>query len=361
MWLKLRNNLTVVATLVALALFFLTMLTSTPIPGPFYVLLIAALGVCMIWGLQNPRAALLSTAAIFILMWLVGNRYGLGIFYGAFLLTIVAARCNYWWALGFAVFIGFAGIYDPEDGDIALEPEATIIWLLLTLGALLLGIWIRKTVKSRERAREEQKRRQEELAKSLHDSVAATLTSLVVQAEALSLTRGAKDPELADDLDTLADLGRNAITQTRTLLASLNTPSGLTGDKPGPTFEKQFQNQVRLLSRHKFRVRSHYQLEKTQLSAVQAGALGQVMHEAVVNIIKYAQPKSPVILTVEQPEDSEKIILTVVNEVGHKDVSHLGSSGIGLRSMQAHMQSIRGSITTTSENDRWTLIAVAPC
>lgn len=352
-----------------MGIFILALLLPMNGNDPVNIILLALFMCSPMIAFHEPRLGLAAFIALKFIIWGTGGYFGFTAFCGPFLLVIVAATTAWEWTTLTVSAVLIFGLYDPYIGRFITDAPTVIVWSMFTAIGLGIGLWIRRTIRIKREVLAAEAYRHDEMAKALHDSVAATLTSLVVRVEALGIQRAA-DKELASELGEIADLGRDAIAQTRTLLASLKTPEGLTGEEAGPGLESIIASAADSLSGHGFTVETDFDLDRHALTAAQNTALSHVVREATTNIIKYADAQQPVAFKVRA--DERTVVLSVENGVenavsgqGGVDVKltptrKADSSGIGMSAMRGHMKAIRGSILTRRTGTRWELEARAP-
>ncbi|MDO5098781.1 MAG: histidine kinase [Corynebacterium sp.] len=241
----------------------------------------------------------------------------------------------------------FEGIFVPESIENVLF---TLIMFISTIG---IGSYLHKAErKSREeklRAEEAKKRQRKILIKTLHDSVARSLTSAVMRAEGISFGPGIPEDK-KEELELIAEESRRAIEEVRTLIRLLDED-----ELELPAVKTNLADQigyfVNLLESHGFNVTvvkddsifaRAYKLEPLSLP---------VMPELASNVLKYGASDSEVLVKVERCD--EDIVVTVTNKIAATRSTSYLSTGIGLAQIREEITREGGSFESVSKGELW--------
>lgn len=241
-----------------------------------------------------------------------------------------------------------AGIYFPVD------VLASIVWAGILAAAILAGYAFRRITEQRKdllnQWDEDVRDRKETLARTLHDSVATSLTSVVMRAEALSLRRELA-PDIRTELTAIADHARTSMAEVRSLLEVLNSDSETRKSASEPPVSQQLASMAEGLKTHGFTIAMTGTRPRVPLNAEGLVIFREILAEIATNILKYAEPESTVGITVQDDEDDA--IVRVAN--APRDIrprAHL-STGVGLPAISQLAVAVGGEIRTVSNSTTW--------
>lgn len=242
----------------------------------------------------------------------------------------------------------FEGVYFPDD-LLALMINALAVGLPIGIGFTFHHTGGQRKDLMREWDRDIQRRR-ETVGRQLHDSVASSLTSLIMRLEGMSL-REDLPSQAREELIELAGQARTSMKEVRGLLRALSTDDAPRENKPAPSITAQLQKTTHQLKEHGFTVKTTGNSPATRLSADELIVLKEVFGELATNIVKYAEPASTV--TIDFKDSNEGIHVSFANAITtERKPSHL-STDMGLPALAQLMESIGGSIATTSNSESW--------
>lgn len=270
----------------------------------------------------------------------------------AVVLVALIARAGRWrYALGVGTVVCylattsiFTGTYLPYD------PAGSLMMVAFLLGGLWAGTVLRsislRHAAERKRLAEEVENHREQLMFTLHDSVATTLTSVVMRAETLGLELDGKE---GDDARLIAEETRQAMQEVRHLLQVMRDGENAGEHSIVRSVGDQLDVTKRLLQSHGFDVDTQLAPE-LQNRSFPAG-IERVFTEMATNAVKYALPSSQVELTIQTIGDSCRVAL--VNAIRPlKRASHL-SSGIGLRESRKILKTFGSRLETKRIGNQW--------
>lgn len=232
--------------------------------------------------------------------------------------------------------------------------------LLLPIGALL---------RSSERSRRAEARRagvrfddlRHEIAREMHDLVAYSMSQTALRAQRASMDMS-YPPEARQEFAALESTASDALHELRLLLRTLRqeapaqdiaAATGLGGvvadlgtavraisdDVAGSGFDVTFRS-----------------LGQAVPTRSQATTLSRVAREMGANIIRHADPREPVTITLVLGPESIRLVST--NRID--DEAHLPSSGTGMLGMRERLAAIDGTLTTLADSGSWIVTASVP-
>lgn len=341
-------SILIIATL-ALAFSGIGILYEKP-STPLITALIIVQALSLIAAPNHPHISITAYIVAFITALLAGHSTGLEIFLGVFLITIIASIGHHLLAALIIVTITLGGFYSPTETQIKLDLVALVIFLTIAILAYLFGFWVHRNHQHHQRAQHLQQDRRRQLTSLLHDTIAADLTSVIVQLEKLAIT--ASDHQ--DELSSTAGTARNALNRTRQLLATLNAQPDT---RPTPSLPSTLNQLKKRLSDHGFTVESTTELATPVTKTLHNTALERVLSETVTNIIKHATPQSLVTISTTSNDHGVTIAITNACTPTKKPSA---STYLGLTSMSNTLHTVGGTLKTHDTNNKWATIAHIP-
>lgn len=321
---------------------------------------IILLALAHVWCLAAVTRRPLPTWAAFLLIYLAVAfvaelRITAFVFLAPVMAGLVAYRGHLAAAACGAALIAYAGSIDPLGGDyFPTDLVGPLVWVLLLVAAVLVGRTLhQKNRQHRElvdRWRTDVQQRRDALARSLHDSVATSLTSIVMRAEALNL-RHDLDPDTGTELGHIADHARSSMSEVRGLLRVLSDDLVERPAESEPSLLEQLDDIAELLRAHGFQVDLHTDRPRRRLTADQLVAFRQIGKELSTNVLKYAEPDSRVQLRLEDVDGSLIVSFRNVIRTG-RPASYL-ASGLGLPGLAQLAGGIGGTLSTDSDERHW--------
>ncbi|KQB84699.1 sensor histidine kinase [Corynebacterium oculi] len=283
-----------------------------------------------------------------------------------FLCAVVMALVGYHGRLRLVLLTGAAvgvlGLIDRNSKTIEADFSAVLIWegfmAVTAFAGWTLGRKVRQKIELAEQWRDEYRKRREELASTLHDSVAASLTSIVMRSEVLAMQEE-EGSTLHGELSGIAEDARITMSQVRSLLSLLNAPQDRQEKPSAPTLVETVKEATTKMRDHHLRVTVVDESEDVQITNPTLEILHKVLMEGATNVIKYATPGSEVQLHLAGDGDRLHIILR--NEIaGEKErrgrlSSSVLSSGLGMRMMRRSAASMGAKLFSHSDGKTWTL------
>ncbi|MBC3186516.1 GHKL domain-containing protein [Corynebacterium sp. zg-331] len=283
-----------------------------------------------------------------------------------FLCAVVMALVGYHGKVRLVLFdgvaVGILGLIDRHSRAIEADFSAVLIWegfmVVTAFAGWTLGRKVRQKIELAEQWRDEYRKRREELASTLHDSVAASLTSIVMRSEVLAMQE-AQGSALHGELSGIAEDARMTMSQVRSLLSLLNAPQDRQEKPSGPALVDTVKEVTAKMREHHLSVIVVDESAEVQITNPTLEMLHKVLLEGATNAIKYATPGSEVRLHAASHEGGLRI--TMSNEIASEEErrgrlsSSVLSSGLGMRMMRRSVASMGGKLSTHSDGKTWTL------
>jgi signal transduction histidine kinase len=295
--------------------------------------------------------------------------------FAALVLEIIVARG----LLTVGIFLAIAqwalSMVDLSNNVLVTDPMSLMMVALLLVVAYIIG-WNRNNQGVRQQMLRDSLANQErdqrmELARELHDSVATSLTSVVMRAQALSLlTPDEADQATREGLEGISSTSRDALDQLRTMLRLLNEEPSNTAFRTrgdGPPLRKMISNAAKEMKAHGFKVVTDIDLPRDVSRAANRppspeehtvpgpwfdrATVSKVLTEMASNAVKHSTSRSTVTLTCAV--EGTCLVLSMSNEVGEQSLAYddsAMSSGLGLGSMQARADKAEGVLLSGLEN-----------
>lgn len=256
-------------------------------------------------------------------------------------------------AFGFALVSFFIAVTSPFTGQwVPYDISGSIIFAISNIAGLWAGVYLRRQriqhLEKQRRLEQEMENRKEQLTRTLHDSVASTLTSVVMRAETLGLTEAANH-RTKESAELIAEETRQAMQEVRHLLQVMKEDSDLDEPPISRTVADQISVTARLLRSHGFEV--HGDEQARQINAEFPPGFEQAFAEIATNAIKYATPGSRIDLAVTKCD--EGLCCTMVNSVSDRPASRYLSSGIGLRETRRLVARHGGTFHSGPDGGSW--------
>lgn len=318
---------------------------------PLITALIIIQALSLITSPSHPCPSAAAFIISFAVALLVGHSTGIEIFLGVFLITAITATGHFILSTLIAVSITLGGFYSPLKSRIEFDPVALIIFLTIITLAYLLGFWIQHNYQQRLASQCAQQDQRKQLTRLLHDTIAADLTSLIVQLEKLAITT----PERHTELKNTACKARDSLNNVRQLLTALNTQSDTS---PTPNLPTTLEELTQRLRDHDFTVTTTVDLTTPVTTTLHNIALERVANEAITNIIKHGTARSAV--TIDATSDDQGVTFTATNLHTFTKQKDSASDQFGLTGMLNTLHAVKGTLTTCSDNEKWILTAHIP-
>ena len=194
------------------------------------------------------------------------------------------------------------------------------------------------------------KTRRETMGKMLHDSVASSLTSLIMRLEAMSLQPGLA-PETRKELIDLSEQARLSMKEVRDLLRTLSTEDSSLSNEPALNVSDQLRRTTSHLKSHGFTVMLTGSIPKVTIKPGHLKVLREVFGELSTNIVKYAEPHSTVAFSFH--DTGAHVHMSITNVIRSHHHNESLSSGMGIPALSTLMEGIGGNLTILNSSDEW--------
>lgn len=243
-----------------------------------------------------------------------------------------------------------------KAGPGAIVPSITF-WSVLLAITWLVSYAMRASTLLHEAERERALTAQRQaLARDLHDTVAHSLSLMVMRCERALIHGGATD----DDLEFVIETGHQSIAELRGMLRLLRTASSGT-DARETGWKLEPLDQVLAgccadLRARGFTVSLSQEGELDGLPQSVADSLGKIAREATANIVKHGDLRGP--CTVMVSVDAREAELVFMNEP-HPLPTMSSKEPLGLRGIQERAEALGGTASAGMGSTRWiTRVAV---
>lgn len=313
--------------------------------------------LCLVFILSHPRAAWVIYLFSFVLFSVFPEAWPPLYPLVALVMALLVACRGYIWSasLGGCV-LWYSGSTEPlEKNLLPTDWLAAVIWAILLMVAVSTGYVLfrasvqRKTLLSLWH-RDLQYRRQE-LVKHLHGSVAGSLTSVVIHAETLKLEDDLST-DIKADLDLIVNETRAAMLEIRKLMLILSNGGQRATTKPTPVVQDLINEFKKILESHQFGVELIIEIFDNIFNDDSVVVLKEIFGELTSNIIKYADPKTVIVLKFS--EELSHACLSITNKISDKVPEPRMSSELGLTTVFHLAQTVSGSVRVFRDSRTWT-------
>ena len=245
----------------------------------------------------------------------------------------------------------YSGPADPDEAEVAfLGAMADQAAVAVNTALLFAEAEAKAVVEERNR-----------LARDLHDSVAQTLYSIVLQTRAAQAVAGRLDSAasamMAERLGTVCTLAEGALADMRSAITQLRAPTSAAESGLAVAVR---EHAAAVAEREGIAVRVSLPEEPLLLSVPAEDELFRVIAEALTNSVRHAQA-TMVEIAMTGPDERDELLVTITdNGVGFDPVR--GRPGhVGLASMRERAERLGGRLTVESSGQGTTIRAVVPC
>lgn len=332
----------------------------------------AELSVCLVTAVSGrwPRAAAVIVALLLAALWFGPVDAGrFTVFTGWIIVTSLGAKGLRGWSTSIGVlYLVEVAVIEVQHAALQAggpaDPWSVFRWMAywVVYGGLFwgLGQWFDRVRRDRRRLVAEQEAamaaQRTAIARDLHDTLAGTVTGMIMRAQELRL-RHAGDPAATRDLDGIIAAGNDAMRDVRALMDALRRQDGtepslepLRG--PGETLRQVAAD----LEAAGFPVRVLSDGNLDALPDSVRRTLVRVIEEAAVNVRKHAAPGSPCEFMVGVGDgDVEVVVTNVVGDQAVKQANHVGLVGLRER-----VEALGGELATSRDAGRHLLQVSLP-
>lgn len=199
-------------------------------------------------------------------------------------------------------------------------------------------------------------RQRQDVARELHDTVAASLTKLAMVAERAQL-RGSASPA---DLELMADSAAASVQELRWIVNLLREPADL--EHLSLIRETSLSSAIAeaetQLVRHGYRSNVNVRGEFGKLGELTTAGLSAVVVEATNNIIKHGDPSKPAFILVDISDRSAELVF--INDARPEQSSTTTIDAYGLKGIRERVSSLGGTVSAGQQQGRWIARIEAP-
>ncbi|QQN48842.1 hypothetical protein I6I12_02135 [Corynebacterium kefirresidentii] len=318
----------------------------------------------------------LSMSAAFVITWAIATLLARtplvsSIFLAPVFLAVVAYHGKHIRTIAIGLVLWLCGLVDPVELTLSLHPAPALTWgMLIGVGGVIGAIFAHSADRYRSAMMEwndDVKRRQSDLAETLHNSVVSNLTVNTMQLEALSLEYS-KQPELVRKLDALSDFMRSSMSEVRALTKVLR--NNIDGVNDGMSFGTTTKptSFAQLISEEEERLQRLNRAPVVEVRGEEFAPefpqeildpIAAITTEACLNAVKYSPPGAEITISV-RPHVGWTVV-TITNPIAKPTSKTTDmSSGIGMSSMTRIAATIDARLETNLESERWELTLSLP-
>jgi signal transduction histidine kinase len=334
-------------------------------------LLTFLLALPLAWRRRAPIRVFLVIASVAFAQWLASLQLLADVALLAALYTAAAARPQRAAVAGAFILEGGAVLAAARWGESALATFAFLSGLVVA--ALVSGLYIRARrahiASLVERAARLEFERDQQallaataerarLSREMHDVMAHSLAVVIALANGATAKLG-RDPEQSREaLESISELGRQALADTRRLLSVLRTEEGTALRAPQPGIE-EIADLVDRAASTGLAATLTVHGDPVPVAASLALSAYRIVQEAITNAVKHAQEAATVAVGLTWTPRRLEIAVT---DDGHGDGRSAGSaSGFGLAGMRERAALYGGTATAGPGRDGgWTVTATIP-
>ncbi|WP_211766807.1 sensor histidine kinase [Kutzneria sp. CA-103260] len=247
---------------------------------------------------------------------------------------------------------------------------STTSMALMTLPALLLGLYIRRVL---QRAVTAQRQREEALrdaraaertaiARELHDLIAHYLGSIALQVGAARHALGENEPEVAVALAEVHATARTGLADLRRLVATLRDPDTLDDQVGAAMAEPKGLPAALAAAVERARgagltVEAEIDPGVTTVDAMRRLAVLRVVQEGLTNVIKHAGPDARATLRVDAVRGEVQIL---ISDDRRGRPAEARGGGFGLIGMRERIELLGGTVRAGASPRGWVLAVEIP-
>ena len=318
----------------------------------------------------------ISMSVTFIVVWITATLltktpFISSVFLAPIFLAVIAYHGHHGRTFLIGIVLWLGGLIDPTEPSMNIDPAPAFTWaMLITIGGVIGGTFAHSADRYKSAMLEwndDVKRRQSDLAETLHNSVVSNLTVNTMQLEALSLEYS-KQPKLAKKLNELSDSMRSSMSEVRALTKVLR--NDINGINDGTSFATTTKpaSFAQLLSEEQERLSQLNRAPVVEVSGEEFAPefpreildpIAAITTEACLNAVKYSPPGAEIIISV-RPHLGWTLV-SITNPVAKPTTTNADmSSGIGLSSMTRIAATIDARVDTNLDEGRWVLTLSLP-
>lgn len=205
-----------------------------------------------------------------------------------------------------------------------------------------------------ELAVQAQKEIRQDLAATLHDTLAADLVRIALSSHSLATT--IDNSEVAETARELENASRSTLQHLRAVIATTKVQHI---KEPEPTIASVIKECSLMLSRRNIKISSKFPENlDARCSADLKKNIALVIQESALNILKYGKADSGASISIETSGEAA-IDIMIANECTTEHIEDHGeiSGGFGLENLSNRIINTGGFLEASRRGDRWVLVA----
>ncbi|MCB0912394.1 MAG: hypothetical protein KDB60_12340 [Propionibacteriaceae bacterium] len=191
-----------------------------------------------------------------------------------------------------------------------------------------------------------------ELARDMHDIVAAPMSHVVLIATDL-LTRNGMPSYLRTGLEAVQAEARESLEELRAMLGCLRTDTALSALSPSTpeSVRREWQASLARLSSRGFVPEAHFDMNDEAGQPDRDEVLRLAVRELTTNVLRHSAPPGRVRMTlVATPEHASVVVANRLTGPPHGQPP---ASGLGLQGLQERARACGGLLRTTTMDEEW--------
>lgn len=315
-------------------------------------LLLAALGVALTpLGMNHPLWAAAAYSVLFAICgWHPEWRSFLLVAWSAVIVGLISYRRPWTHAVMPGLVLVLLSIIDPIHGILAsLDLFSFLLVAAINVTGIIFGVYLKKARQRQLAAEQRSQEYRHALMTTLHDSVATTLTSVVMRSETLGLLE--TNPKVAENATAIADDARKAMGEVRDLLRLMKNEDLPTLKKARSTIAEELEEMQSFLKSHGFECTVKGKLGKLARSMALPNDLHLVFSELSANLIKYAEAGSEI--TIRLRRNYRGLDMEVYSLIAGAQADQHMTTGLGLSEIEKRVTAANGTFSSGPHNGKW--------
>lgn len=315
-------------------------------------LLIAALGVALTpLGMNHPLWAAAAYSVLFAICgWHPEWRSLLLLAWSAVIVGLISYRRPWTHAVIPGLVLVLLSIVDPTQGVLAsLDLFSFLLVAAFNVAGIIVGVSLKKARQRQQAAEQRSQEYRHALMTTLHDSVATTLTSVVMRSETLGLM--GTDPKLKENSAAIADDARKAMGEVRDLLRLMKNEDQPLLKKARSTAAEELEEMQSFLHSHGFDCTVEGRRGKLARTMALPNDLHLVFSELCANLIKYTAADSQIAIVFKRNHRGIDIQIRSVIAKAQAD-QHI-TTGLGISEIQKRVAAANGTFSSGPKNGMW--------
>lgn len=319
---------------------------------------------CALLALKHPVISCVAFAFLFLLVAWEPTLRNFGTILGAvFAVGVLAYHARFQLAALFtAVFIVLGHLNFTRNPILSIELASVGIIVALYAVGLVIGGFVglseRRHQAAQLKAEQEARLRKEAAVRTLHDSVASSLTSVVMRSEGLLFEQELK-PEYREAVGLISEDTRRAMEEVRTLIRLIDEDDwGAQAVLNSQGTLKEFSS---MLTSHGFELEVDGPQQVVTDMSETFPNMGTLLRELATNIIKYADRDHIVRISLAgDTKEDDFLTMEIENECAQMQPQVHLSSGLGLKELEEDVSKEGGQLDFGYAGSQWRVRLALP-